>query len=144
MYNFKSDSRFKDIQPFRETIHLASPTMHGRELQYVEEAFDSGWVTTVGKNINELEKSVAEKINVKHAVGLSCGTAALHMAVKLAAEKLYGSSTGISTPLGLGKGGALKGVRVFCSDMTFAATVNPVVYEGGEPVFIDLLCHTFF
>ncbi len=137
MYNFKSDSRFKDIQPFRETIHLASPTMHGRELQYVEEAFDSGWVTTVGKNINELEKSVAEKINVKHAVGLSCGTAALHMAVKLAAEKLYGSSTGISTPLGLGKGGALKGVRVFCSDMTFAATVNPVVYEGGEPVFID-------
>lgn len=137
MYEFKSDPRFKDIRPFDTKVHLASPTIHGEELQYVKKAFDSGWVTTVGENIDELEKAVAKKVGVKHAVGLSCGTAALHMAVKLAAEKIYGSSTGISTPFGLGTGGALKGVRVFCSDMTFAATVNPVVYEGGEPVFID-------
>ncbi len=137
MYDFKSDPRFKGITPFERKVYLASPTMHGEELQYIKEAIDSGWVTTVGENINELEKAVAEKVGVKHAIGLSCGTAALHMAVKLAAEKLYGSSTGISTPFGLGTGGALKGVRVFCSDMTFAATVNPVVYEGGEPVFID-------
>lgn len=137
MYDYNLDPRFKDIRPFETKIHLASPVMHGEELRYVKEAFDSGWVTTVGENIDELEKAVAEKVGVKHAVGLSCGTAALHMAVKLAAEKIYGSSSGISTPSGLGAEGALKGVRVFCSDMTFAATVNPVVYEGGEPVFID-------
>lgn len=137
MYDFKLDPRFKNIQSFEKNVHLASPTMHGEELGYIEEAFASGWVTTAGVNINELENAVAEKINIRHAVGLSCGTAALHMAVKLAAEKIYGSSTGISTPSGLGTGGSLKGVRVFCSDMTFAATVNPVVYEGGEPVFID-------
>lgn len=137
MYDFKSDPRFQEITPFERKVYLASPTMHGEELQYIKEAIDSGWVTTAGENINELEKDVAEKVGVKYAVGLSCGTAALHMAVKLAAEKIYGSSTGISTPFGLGTGGTLKGVRVFCSDMTFAATVNPVVYEGGELVFID-------
>ncbi len=137
MTDFRLDKRFRNIQPFGTKIHLASPTMHGEELQYVKEAFDSGWMTTVGENINELERTIAEKAGVKHAVGLSCGTAALHMATKLAAEKKYRSSTGISTPFGLGTGGALKGVRVFCSDMSFAATVNPIVYEGGEPVFID-------
>lgn len=137
MNNFRLDTRFKGIKSFERKVYLASPTMHGEESQYVRKAFDSGWVTTVGENINELEKIVAKKVGVKYAVGLSCGTAALHMAVKLAAEKIYGSSTGISTPFGLGTGGALKSVRVFCSDMTFAATVNPVIYEGGEPVFID-------
>ncbi len=137
MYDFRSDPRFKGIIPFERKVYLASPAMHGEELEYVKEAIDSGWVTTVGENINELEKAVAQKAGVRCAVGLSSGTAALHMAVKLAAEKIYGSSTGISTPLGMGTGGALKGVRIFCSDMTFAATVNPVVYEGGEPVFID-------
>ncbi len=137
MYDFKSDSRFKDISPFAANIPLASPTMHGEELQYIKEAFDSGWVTTAGENIDKLERIVAKKIGIGYGVGVSCGTAALHMAVKLAAEKQYGSSTGIRTPFGLGTGGALKGIRVFCSDMTFAATVNPIVYEGGEPVFID-------
>lgn len=137
MYDFRSDPRFKEIQPFTTNVHLASPTMHGEELEYIKEAFNSGWVTTVGENIDELEKMAAEKVGVRHGVGLSCGTAALHMAVKLAARKLYGSSTGLSTPSGLGPGGALRGARVFCSDMTFAATVNPIVYEGGEPVFID-------
>lgn len=137
MHDFRSDPRFKGVIPLEKRAYLACPTMHGEELQYIKEAFDSGWVTTVGKNINELEKAVAEKVGVRYGVGLSCGTAALHMAVKLAAEKLYGSSSGVSTVFGMGTGGALKGARVFCSDMTFAATVNPVVYEGGEPVFID-------
>ena len=137
MYDFSLDSRFKGIQPLPRKVFLASPTMHGEELHYIKEAIDSGWVTTVGENINELEKAVAEQAGVTHAVGLASGTAALHLAVKLAAEKLYAGSTGVTTPCGLGTGGALKGVRVFCSDMTFAATVNPVVYEGGEPVFID-------
>jgi dTDP-4-amino-4,6-dideoxygalactose transaminase len=137
MYNFKSDPRFKDIRPLATKISLASPTMHGEELDYIKEAINSGWVTTVGENIDQLEKQAANIVGVPYAVGLSCGTAALHLAVKLAAERLYGSSSGISTPFGLGRGGCLYGKRVFCSDMTFAATVNPIVYEGGEPVFID-------
>ena len=74
---------------------------------------------------------------MKHAVALTCGTAAIHLAVKLAAERLYQSSTGISTPNGKGYGGALFGKRVFVSDLTFDATVNPIVYEGGEPILID-------
>lgn len=137
MYDFSLDSRFQDIRPLPKKLFLASPTMHGEEFFYTKEAIDSGWVTTVGENINELEKAVSKKMGVNYVVGLSSGTAALHLAVKLAAEKLFGSSTGVTTPAGLGTGGSLKGVRVFCSDMTFAATVNPVVYEGGEPVFID-------
>ncbi len=143
MCDFSFDTRFKDIKPLSKKLFLASPTMHGEELYYIKKAIDSGWVTTTGDNINELEKNVAEKTGVKYAVGLSSGTAALHLAVKLAGEKLYGSRTGITTPAGLGVGGALKGVRVFCSDMTFAATVNPVVYEGGEPVFIDVEYETW-
>ncbi len=106
-----------DIKPFEKKIYLSSPTMHGEELQYMKEAFDTNWMSTVGKNINEVEKSVAEKIGVKYAVGLSCGTAALHLCMKLAGIK--------------------KGDYVFASDMTFDATVNPIVYEGGVPVFID-------
>ena len=86
-------------------------------------------MSTVGANINEVEKCASEKIGCKHAVALSSGTAALHMAIKLAGMDLYGQPE-------VGHG-ALEGKRVFCSDMTFAATVNPVVYEGGIPVFID-------
>lgn len=86
-------------------------------------------MSTVGKNINEVEKIAAEKSEVKYAVGLSCCTAALHLCCKLAGERLYGKPA-ISH-------GALEGRRVFCSDMTFDATLNPVVYEGGIPVFID-------
>lgn len=134
---FKSDIRFKGIESFNTKVWLSSPTMHGDEMKYVMKAYETNWMSTVGENINELEKMVAEYIGVKYAVALSSGTAALHLAVKLAAEKLYGSSSGVSTPDGLGAGGALYGKRVFCSDMTFDATVNPVVYEGGEPVFID-------
>lgn len=131
------EERFAGIRPFKKKVCLSSPTMHGKELEYIKKAYDSNWMTTLGENIDELERKVSEKIGVKYAVGLSCGTAALHLAVKIAAERLYGSSSGISTPFGLGAGGALRGIRVFCSDMTFGATVNPVVYEGGEPVFID-------
>ncbi len=135
--DFKSDIRFEGIEPFDSKVWLSSPTMHGDEMEYVTKAYETNWMSTVGENINELEKSAATYIGVKHAVALSSGTAALHLAVKLAAERLYGSSSGVSTPDGLGTGGALYGRRVFCSDMTFDATVNPVVYEGGEPVFID-------
>ena len=103
--------------------------MHGSELEYVKEAYETNWMSTVGANINEVEKIAAEKAEVKYAVGLSCCTAALHLCVKLAGERLYGKPT-ISH-------GALEGKRVFCSDMTFDATLNPVVYEGGIPVFID-------
>lgn len=117
------------IIPLKSKVWLSSPTMHGEELKYMKEAFETNWMSTVGENINEAEHMTAEKIGCKYAVALSSGTAALHLAVKLAGEKIYGNTV-------LGKG-ALNGRRVFCSDMTFDATVNPVVYEGGIPVFID-------
>lgn len=100
-----------------EKVWLSSPTMHGDELKYVTEAYETNWMSTVGANINEVEKQMCKKVGCKYAVALSAGTAALHLAVKLAGVK--------------------PGDKVFCSDMTFDATVNPVVYEGGVPVFID-------
>ena len=121
--------RRNDIKPFENKVWLASPTMHGEELQYITEAYESNWMSTVGANINELERIAAQSAEVKYAVALSCCTAALHLCVKLAGERLYGRPA-------VGHG-AVEGKRVFCSDMTFAATLNPVVYEGGIPVFID-------
>jgi len=119
----------KIYEKFDKRVWLSSPTMHGKELDYMSEAYNTNWMSTVGKNIDEVEKQVSEYIGVKHAVALSSGTAALHMAMKLAGLKEYGMpKPGV---------GVLQGRKVFCSDMTFAATVNPVVYEGGEPVFID-------
>jgi dTDP-4-amino-4,6-dideoxygalactose transaminase len=118
-----------DIKPFEKKLWLASPTMHGEEMKYVQLAYDTNWMSTVGENINEVERIAAEKAEMKHAVALSCCTAALHLAVKHAGESLYGRPS-ISH-------GTLEGKRVFCSDMTFDATLNPVVYEGGIPVFID-------
>ena len=118
-----------NMKPFGSKVWLSSPTMHGEELKYMTEAFETNWMSTVGANINEVERMAAEKIGCKYAVALSAGTAVLHLAMKLAGERLYGQTE-------LGKG-ALAGHRVFCSDMTFDATVNPVVYEGGIPVFID-------
>ena len=100
-----------------ERIYLSSPTMHGEELTYMQQAYDTNWMSTVGENINEVERITCEKVGCKYSVGLSAGTAALHMAVKLAGVK--------------------PGDKVFCTDVTFGATVNPVVYEGGIPVFID-------
>ena len=117
------------FEAFEKKIWLATPTMHGDELKYVIEAYETNWMSTVGANINEVERIAAEKAEMKYAVGLSCCTAALHLAVRHAGETLYGKP-----PI---SHGALEGKRVFCSDMTFDATLNPVVYEGGIPVFID-------
>ena len=105
------------VEPFQKKLWLSSPTMHGEEMKYVTEAYETNWMSTVGKNIDEIERRICEKVGCKYAVALSCGTAALHLAVKLAGVKA--------------------GDRVFCTDMTFAATLNPVVYEGAVPVFID-------
>ena len=105
------------IKSFEKKVWLSTPTMHGEELKYITEAYETNWMSTVGENINEVERLACEKIGCKYAVALSAGTAALHLAVKLAGVK--------------------PGDKVFCSDMTFCATVNPVVYEGGIPVFID-------
>ena len=118
-----------DMKPFEQKVWLSSPTMHGEELMYMTQAYETNWMSTVGANINEVEKIAAEKAGVKYAVALSSCTAALHLCVKLAGERLYGKPE-ISH-------GAVEGKRVFCSDMTFDATLNPVVYEGGIPVFID-------
>lgn len=106
-----------EFSPFKEKIWLSTPTMHGPELDFVTEAYKTNWMSTVGANINEVERLTCEKVGCKHAVALATGTSALHMAVKLA---------GIKT-----------GEKVLCTDMTFGATVNPVAYEGGVPVFVD-------
>ncbi len=124
-----SDSRFEGIKPFENKIWLSSPTMHGDEQKWVDEAIKTNWVSTVGENINVVEKEIAEKIGRKNAVALSSGTAALHLAIKLAAEKIYGMPQ-------VGHG-ALEGKRFFASDMTFVATLQGGLYEGGIPVFVD-------
>lgn len=105
------------FEPFEKKVWLSSPTMHGSEIEYITEAYETNWMSTVGENINQVEQMTCEKTGCKYAVALSSGTAALHLAVKLAGVK--------------------PGDRVFCSDVTFGATVNPVRYEGGVPVFID-------
>lgn len=105
------------MKPFERKVWLATPTMHGDELRYITEAYQSNWMSTVGENIDEVERITCQKVGCGYAVALSSGTAALHLCVKLAGVK--------------------PGDKVFCSDVTFGATVNPVVYEGGEPVFID-------
>ena len=127
--NVQADPRFAGIVPFSSKIWLASPTMHGGEQKYMEEALRTNWVSTVGANIREAETAVERTTGRKYAVALSTGTAALHLAVRLCGEKLYGRPKAGH--------GALEGRRVFCSDMTFGATVNPVAYEGGEAVLID-------
>ena len=111
---FHADER---LTPFEKKIWLSSPTMHGTELEYIKDAYEKNWMSTVGENINEVERLACETVGCKYAVALATGTSALHLAVKLAGVK--------------------PGEKVFCSDMTFSATVNPVVYEGGVPVFID-------
>lgn len=105
------------MEKFEKKIWLASPTMHGDEIKYVQEAYDTNWVTTLGENINTIERMVCEKIGCHYAVALHSGTSALHLAVKLAGVKA--------------------GDNVFCTDVTFYATVNPVIYENANPIFID-------
>ena len=112
--SMENTNRYK---PFDKKVWLSSPTMHGKELEYITQAYETNWMSTVGENINDVESSICKIVGCKQAVALSSGTAALHLAIKLA--------------------GVRKGDRVFCSDMTFSATVNPIVYEGGIPVFID-------
>ena len=106
-----------EFTPFVKKVWLSSPTMHGDELTYMKQAYDTNWMSTLGENLNQIEKLLCELIGCNCAVPLATGTSALHMAVKLVGLK--------------------QGEKVFCTDMTFGATVNPVVYEGGEPVFID-------
>ncbi|MCC8150085.1 MAG: DegT/DnrJ/EryC1/StrS family aminotransferase, partial [Lachnospiraceae bacterium] len=91
--------------------------MHGEEMLYMKEAYDTNWMSTVGANINEVERLTAETVGCRYAVALSCGTAALHLAMKIAGVK--------------------PGMHVLCSSQTFSATVNPVCYEKAIPVFID-------
>ena len=121
--------RKNDLKPFEQKVWLASPTMHGDELKWMTDAFNKNWMTTAGENVNELEKIAAQKAGMKYAVALCNCTSALHLCCKFAGEQIYGKPQ-------IGHG-ALEGKRVFCSDLTFDATVNPVVYEGGIPVFID-------
>ena len=129
MNTFLTDPRFAGIEPFEKKVWLATPTMHGDEQHWVDEAIRTNWVSTVGENINEVERQIAAYIGCGYAVGLSAGTAALHLATKLAGEKLYGQAKPNE--------GTLQGHRVFCSDTTFDASINPVAYEDGEAVFID-------
>ncbi|MBR3227984.1 MAG: aminotransferase class I/II-fold pyridoxal phosphate-dependent enzyme [Erysipelotrichaceae bacterium] len=117
------------MKAFEKRIWLSSPTMHGKELEYMEEAYRTNWMSTIGENINETERQIAEHIGTKYSVALPSGTSALHLAIKLAGEKLYGQARPDE--------GTLKGHVVLCSDMTFAASLNPVAYEDGKAVFID-------
>ena len=105
------------FEPFEKKIWLATPTMHGDEIKYIHEAFDTNWVSTEGANLGAIERIVCEKVGCKYGVPLASGTSALHLAVKLAGIK--------------------EGDLVFCSDVTFDATVNAIVYEKAIPVFID-------
>lgn len=104
-----------------ERLLLSCPTMHGDEMRFIEEAFEKNWIAPLGFNCDGFEKEMAEYLGGEntpyHCLSLNSGTSALHLAVKLAGVK--------------------RGDVVLCSDMTFAATVNPVVYEGGIPVYID-------
>ena len=126
---YLADRRFSGIKPFESKVWLSTPTMHGEEQKWVDDAIRTNWVSTVGENINDIEKQIAKIIGVKYAVALSSGTASLHLATKLAGERLYG----MAKP----NCGTLQGHRVFCSDVTFDASINPVAYEDGEAVFID-------
>ena len=119
----------KPIKPFKNKVWLSSPTMYPESKDYMLEAYETNWMSTVGKNINVIEEQIAEYVGVRHAVALSAGTAALHLAVKLAGEKVYGQARPNE--------GTLRQKHVFCSDLTFDASVNPVAYEDGEAVFID-------
>ena len=101
----------------KDRIYLASPHMGGEEIKYIQEAFDSNWIAPLGPNVTNFEKEVAEYVGVNHALALSSGTSAIHLALKALGVK--------------------KGDIVFCSSLTFVATVNPIIYQGATPVFID-------
>lgn len=101
---------------FDKKVYLSSPTMHGDEMVYIQDAYNTNWMSTVGENISTIESKISKQVGSRYAVAMATGTAAIHLAVKLAGIK--------------------RGMRVFCSDLTFTASVNPVVYEGAVPIFI--------
>ena len=101
----------------KKRIYLSSPHMGGEELKYINEAFESNWIAPLGPNVTKFEKELANKVGAKYSTALSSGTAAIHLALKC---------------LSVGQGDI-----VFCSTLTFAATANPIIYQGAEPVFID-------
>jgi dTDP-4-amino-4,6-dideoxygalactose transaminase len=105
--------------PNTKRIYISSPHMsdEGYEKEYINEAFDTNWITTLGKNVDGFEQELSAKVGSRAGAALSSGTAALHLALKAA---------------GVGAGDI-----VFCQDLTFAGTVNPVIYLGAIPVFID-------
>ena len=129
IFRLQSGEIEMEIKRFANKVWLSTPTMHGDEIRYVQEAYETNWMSTVGKNLDEVERLACEKVGCRYAVALASGTSSLHLAMKLAGERIYGGSDPVK--------GALAGHRVFCSDMTFDASVNPVAYEGGEAVFID-------
>lgn len=108
------------FKKFDKKIWLSSPTMHGEEIEYIKQAYETNWMSTIGANIDEAENHISDMIGRKYAVALASGTSALHLAVIASGVK--------------------RGDKVFCSDVTFAATANPITYAGAEPVFID--CET--
>ena len=107
----------KNIKPLDKKVWLSSPTMYEDSMQYAMEAYETNWMSTVGENINEIEKRVADMTGVNSAVALASGTSSIHLMAKLA--------------------GINRGDRVFCSTLTFSASINPICYEGAIPVFID-------
>ena len=123
---FKETDR---IQAFPEKLWLSSPTMHGEEARYMMEAYETNWMSTLGKNIDEIEEEISKRVGVKHGVALSCGTTVLHLAIRLAGEALYGRREVHE--------GTLQGKTVLASDLTFDASVNPIAYENGKAVFVD-------
>ena len=129
MNDFLKDPRFSGIKRFEQKVWLSSPTMHGEEQHWVDEAIQTNWVSTIGENTSVIEREMASFVGCKYAIALSTGTASLHLATKLAGERLYGQARPDR--------GTLQGRKVFASDCTFAASINPIAYEDGEAVFID-------
>ena len=107
----------EEVKEKNKRIYLASPHIGILERVFVKEAFDTNWVAPLGSNVNNFEKEIAEYVGIKYASALSSGTSAIHLAIKLLGIK--------------------PGDIVFCSSLTFAASCNPIIYEGAEPVFID-------
>lgn len=107
----------------KKKIPLATPHMCGKEIEFVENAFDSNWIAPLGPHVDAFEKEIASFVGKNNAAALSSGTAAIHMALKAV--------------------GIRKGDIVFCSSLTFSASANPIIYENAIPVFIDSDEETF-
>lgn len=150
----REQPRFRGIKKFENKVSLSSPVIHGDGIELIKKIFtpednesklekvgewDAGKLEETGvQNTHRLEKEVACYVGMNYAVGLNSGTAAIHLAIKLAAEKIYGSAGGNFTLSGWGKGSVLLGHQVFCPDFAPISAVNPILYEGGDPIFIDV------